>query len=78
MQYHLLKPLNSKAIEKPKLIGYQVESRDGRHEIPDHLHSWEVFRDERAAAACIMDEPNPKLWAIFPVFEGDIEYYDFV
>lgn len=63
---------------KPKLIGYQVESRDGKHKIPEQLHSWEVFRDARAASACILDQENPREWALFPVFEGDIEDYDFV
>ena len=63
---------------KPILIGFKVESMDGKQDIPEQLCSWQIFRDARGATACIMDQDNPREWAMFPVFEGDIEDYDFV
>lgn len=61
-----------------QIIGFQIESRDGKRETPDQLHSFEIFPIFQAAVNYIQDEQNPWEWAIIPIREGDIEEYEFI
>lgn len=61
-----------------QIIGFQIESRDGKQRIPDELHSFEIFPTFQAAINFIQDAVNPWEWAIIPIREGDIEEYEFI
>jgi hypothetical protein len=57
-------------------IGYQIESINGRHEIPEEFHSFEIL-SERKADEWMADDGHSKLrdlyWMKVPIYEGDIE-----
>lgn len=59
-------------------VGYQIESTDGMHEIPDGLYSFEVFTTKDEADKWL-DENNPAgSWKIIPIHDGDIEGVTYV
>lgn len=59
---------------KKKLIGFQIESNDGRHNIPQGLASYEIFGSKRKAIRYIKENcSDPENWIILPIAEGDIE-----
>lgn len=56
-----------------RLVGYQIESTDGTHEIPDGLWSFELFYTRKSADKWL-DENNPAgSWKIIPIYDGDVE-----
>lgn len=66
-----------------KILGYQIESNDGKHEIPDCFYSFEVLTTiELAEKWMELEIQNPEFgpfrWAIFPVFEDTIEEPSFI
>jgi hypothetical protein len=60
------------AVPSPTPIGFQIESADGTHEIPDEFHSFEIMSYYKAER-WMTDNPCAIKWMIVPVFEGEIE-----
>ncbi|MGO9377046.1 MAG: hypothetical protein ACLP29_00680 [Dissulfurispiraceae bacterium] len=55
-----------------KLVGYQIESRDGKHDIPAEFTSFEIIKTKKALDEFFKDNTDGQ-WMIVPVYEGDIE-----
>lgn len=53
------------------LIGYQIESKDGKHGIPDEFYSFEVLTE--AVVNFWMEHYDDGSWKKIPIYEGDIE-----
>ena len=69
-------PYDPKNDESGEIIGYQIESVDGRHIQPDAFWSFEVFRSQEQARKWMIEEAiiNPKnKWQIVPIFDDEIE-----
>lgn len=59
-------------------IGFQIESSDGKHNIPPNIfYSWEIF-SEKFVNHWIAYSQFPKDWIKVPIYEGDIEDYIFI
>lgn len=76
-------PQEKEKLNTVNLIGYQIESNDGQHEIPDCFHSFEVITTIEIADLWIrLEKMTPEngqfRWVIVPVFEGDIEEPTFI
>lgn len=75
-------PFGACCDDKPKdIIGYQIESVDGRHIVPDAFWSFEIFATLDEANAWLFEEAilNPKnRWKIVPIQEGVIENVSYV
>ena len=56
-----------------QLISYQIESADGKHEVPDEFFSFEIFGTKKQAEAWMEANNTDNLWKIVPVYDGDIE-----
>jgi len=61
-----------------KIVGYQIESNDGKHETPCCFESYEYFEDLDLVKTWLMLEAmSPEYgefrWIIAPVFEDSIE-----
>ena len=67
---------------KNKLIGYQIESGDGMHDIPETFFSFEVFPEtdvDRWLNECnFKDGKGNWMWKKVPIYEGDVEEPDLV
>lgn len=37
------------------VIGYQIESTDGNHDIPSNFYSFEIFKEKEAAERWLQD-----------------------
>lgn len=63
-----------------KIIGYQIESNDGKHDIPDNMFSFEVYESKEEAhyQASVLNGAGPQVWKVVTVYEGDIEDPSFV
>ena len=55
------------------IIGYQIESADGKHEIPDEFYSFEIFTTAKEADAWLAKNNIDNQWKSVPVADGDIE-----
>jgi len=60
------------------IVGYQIESNDGLHEIPESFHSFEVFTTlELAEFWLLTEKASPEngefRWVTVPIYDGDIE-----
>jgi hypothetical protein len=60
------------------IVGYQIESNDGKHELPECFESYEYFEDlELAKAWMMLEAMSPEYgefkWVIAPVFQNTIE-----
>lgn len=53
-------------------IGYQVESADGNHEIPDQCYSFEIYPKKDVDNWLKNNNADGK-WKSVPIYEGDIE-----
>ena len=63
------------------IIGYQIVSADGKNEIPDGVHSFEVFEhlsDCDHTVTMLNKSKGPSNWVILPVYKGDIEEHSFI
>ena len=63
------------------IIGYQIESADGKHDIPSCFYSFEILPKELAEKWLELEKLNPEYpgeWVAVPVSEGDIEEPTFV
>lgn len=61
-----------------KIIGYQIESRNGKHDVPDEFNSFEIL-SLQVVNAWFRDDLTRRLqWAIVPVCAGDIEEPSFI
>ena len=72
---------NKKSVAK--LIGYQIVSNDGKNEIPNLFHSFEVIADAYVAEKWLaLEKANPEngkfRWVLLPIFEGDVEEPTFI
>lgn len=65
-----------------KLTGFQIESTDGAHDIPDTFFSFEVFPEvdvDRWLDECnFKDGKDNWMWKKVPIYDGDIEEPDYV
>lgn len=59
-----------------KIIGYQIESADGKHNIPAQFFSWQIFKRKKKAAEWLAN--NDGAWMIIPVRKGTIENHSFI
>ena len=58
---------------KCRLLGYQIESTDGKHGIPADLYSFEVLTEAAADRWLEMDRLSPTgSWMKVPVYAGDV------
>lgn len=65
------------------IIGYQIESNDGLHEIPECFYSFEILSTIELAELwlkheAITSENGNFRWVIVPVFENIIENPTFI
>jgi hypothetical protein len=61
----------AKALYAKPIIGYQIESKDGKHCIPDEFYSFEVLTEN--VANFWMENFDDGTWMKVSVREGDIE-----
>lgn len=63
-----------------KIIGYQIESADGKHNIPDSFYSWEIFKRKKTAKKWLTDNKiiHPGNWKIETIRAGDIEEHSYI
>lgn len=59
-----------------KIIGYQIESKDGSHTIPNQFFSFQIFRRKKNAIKWL--SINIGNWEILPIRKGDIENPAFI
>lgn len=65
-----------KHIIMKNIIGYQIESTDGKHKIPNCFSSFEIMPEELANKWLELEVLNPEYpgnWKKVTVYEGDIE-----
>ena len=60
------------------IIGYQIESTDGSHNIPHGLFSFEVFSTHKKADKWLDNNDPMGSWKIIPVHDGDVEGVTYV
>lgn len=60
-----------------KIIGHQIVSEDGKHNIPECFYSFELFITKELADKWLeferLNPEHPGKWIAVPVYEGDIE-----
>lgn len=59
-------------MKKKRLLGYQIESRDGTHDIPDEFHSFEIITTKKMLDEFFSGNDGGE-WMVVPIYEGDIE-----
>ena len=57
---------------KKRAIGFQIESIDGRHDIPQMFHSFEIFTS-KDVDKWLKEKDTTGAWMKVPVYKGDIE-----
>jgi hypothetical protein len=68
----MAKTKQSKKEPQKKLVGYQIESRDGKQEIPEEFASFEIIRTKKTLDDFFQNNDG-SLWMIVPVYKDDIE-----
>jgi hypothetical protein len=58
-----------------KIIGYQIESLDGKHNIPDEFFSFQILSNKVATKWLNENTGN---WVKVPIHEGEIEDPSFI
>ena len=71
-------PFGESPTDLPQIIGYQIESTDGSHNIPHGLFSFEIFSTHKKADKWLDNHDPMGSWKIIPVHDGDIEGVTYV
>lgn len=56
---------------KKRFLGYQIESRDGTHDIPEEFYSFEIIKTKKVLDDFFSKHEGSK-WMVLPIYEGDI------
>lgn len=71
-------PFGTSPYDQAKLIGYQIESTDGKHNIPEGLFSFEIFYSKDDVKKWSDEHQLDGNWKVVPVYDGDIEGVTYV
>lgn len=63
---------------KKTIVGYQIESRDGKQNIPEGQYSFCIYNLAFVHEWFAADPGRVREWCIIPIFDGDVEEPTFV
>jgi len=62
----------------PIIVGYQIESRDGKQNVPEGQFSFCIYSEAFVNTWFVSDPSRVMDWCIIPIFDGDVEDPTFV